>query len=505
MRVQAVVALGLLAALGVSCAAQTAAFPTPLANTAPAWSGPSSLQVEEDSSLFLSNVSSWASDPDGDTLIFNATGAHLLWVDRYVANGTYELRATDPNWAGSTSLLVSVDDGNGSVISVVVAVTVANVNDAPVLPASGPDIVVNQGQQYVSTDIVATDVDLALWQAGVSESLTYSDDTSLFVVETVRSDKPSLEPQYLARINFQPTNDQVGTWFANITATDASGATSKMRLRIVVNNLNDNPVGVRISITDQDGLVRAVTIPNQKIPYDEGDSITMQVTADDPDLRMRANDPTQRVDPNERITCTVSVTFTGSLDVPQSDTVKPTIDPDTCLSEFSPGNNEVGTFTIVVTVRDQSQASTSFRFQVEVKNINQPPVPRVVAPLDNFNLKETDTIQLSAVATDPDTPESLLQFTWRIEIVGGQVYNANGKTAQVQITNPDTAGHQVRITLKVTDNLDAAVPLEASLNATGTIAAHVGSPGFEGPAVIAGLLGAVAVAALVGTRRRRQQ
>lgn len=380
-----------------------------------------------------------------------------------------------------------------------------NTNDAPVLPATWADIIVSQDQFYSGTDIVATDLDLALWEQNVAESLVYSDNTPLFNVETVASPKPTGEPQYLARISFKPTNEQVGTWEVDITVTDAAGESSTMHLRVIVNNANDSPSGVRVNITSQlKGDTTSITVPNSKVSFDQDDVLDIVVTADDPDMHFRVNEPTVRVDPAEKMQCSATSQFVGSLGIPQPDYVKPTIDA-TCVGMFEPGNEEVGTFTVIVTVRDNSDASTSFRFQLEIRNINDPPERVVVgSPAEGFRLPSSGSVQLQGTASDPDSPDSALTYSWTVEIIGGQRYTANGKNAQVNIENPDEADHPVKVTLRVTDNLDITNPIVVEMTANGTIQGKPTTPGFDALGTIAALTAAVGIAGMAAWQRRRR-
>ncbi len=447
-----------------------------------------------------------ASDPDDQ--ILGQAPTTFYWSDDTdffdVPNGLIDFVPTNRQ-VGTWQIRIIVNDSQLPA-TYTFTLVVNNTNDAPVLPAQWADIIVDQDRFYSGTDIVATDLDLSLWELNVAESLVYTDDTALFNVDTVASPKPTGEPQYLARISFKATNEQVGTWHVNITVTDAAGESSKMALRVIVNNANDIPGSVHVEITSQlDGDTTSVTVPNSKVSFMQGDVLDFVVTADDPDMHFRVNEPNLRVDPTEKMQCSATATFVGSLGIPQPDYVKPQID-SACSGLFEPGNEEVGTFTVVVTVRDNQDASTSFRFQLEIKNVNDDPRDvRVISPADGFVLPESGAVQLQGVASDPDSPDSALTYTWTVEVIGGQRYTANGKTAQITVANEDTSDHPVKVTLRVTDNLDITNPIVVEMTSNGTIKGTPSTPGFESAATIGALLAVAGVAGLVAWQRRRRE
>ncbi|HEX9708693.1 MAG TPA: hypothetical protein VGB42_01760, partial [Candidatus Thermoplasmatota archaeon] len=446
-----------------------------------------------------------ASDPDD--LIPGQAPTTFYWSDDTtffdVVGGLIDFVPTNAQ-VGTWQIIVRVNDSQLTA-SYTFQLVVNNTNDAPVLPATWPDIIVSQDQFYSGTDIVATDLDLSLWELNVPESLVYADDTPLFNVETVSSPKPTGEPQYLARISFKATNEQVGTWNVNITVSDAAGERSTMRLRVIVNNINDSPTGVRVNISSQiEGDTTTVTVPNSKVSFMQDDVLDIVVTADDPDMRFRVNEPAVRVDPAERLQCSVTSTFVGSLGIPQPDYVKPTVDTS-CAGLFEPGNEEVGIFTVSITVRDNSDDSATFRFQLEIKNVNDPPKDvRIISPSEGIVLLDTGAVQLSGVAADPDSPDSALTYSWTVEVIGGQRYTANGKTAQITVDNPDPADHPVMVTLRVTDNLDITNPIVVEMTVNGTIKGRPAQPGFEAFGALGAIMVVAGVAALAAWQRRRR-
>jgi Ca2+-binding RTX toxin-like protein len=122
-------------------------------NDAPVVSGPVTLTVIEDTALRISaeNLLSTSSDVDADTLsVSNLTTDSGLLVE--IRNGLWEL-TPDAEFFGTINLTYNVNDGEYS-IPATAAVTVAAVNDAPVL---GTPVLAN-GIENVSYILNASDL-----------------------------------------------------------------------------------------------------------------------------------------------------------------------------------------------------------------------------------------------------------------------------------------------------------------------------------------------------------
>jgi hypothetical protein len=452
------------------------------------------------------------SDPDDQ--VPGASRTVFTWTDDtnlFEINTTGWIIFTPTNdQVGSWAITVRVSDGTATA-PLAFTLIVDNTNDAPVLPPYA-DINVSQDVDFTAPLIKAQDPDLALWNKGVTESLIYTDDCALFNIELVQqpSPTPGAPPDPVGRIRIHATNEQVGDWVCTVTVTDAGGLSDALEIHVVVNNVNDAPTGVRINITDDSGDVREVTVSDTKVVYKQDEHLMMNVYASDPDMALRQNDPSKRVNPNEALTCSVFSQFTGSLDVPQTNPEKPTItsayDPvDGCMIDFTPTNTEVGTFTITVTVRDAAQTSINFKLKLQVDNVNDAPTNvRIVAPTASFMVDATGTLTVSGSAADVDTAESGLTYSWVVEIVGGGRYTSSAKNAQIPMSNTDSGDKVVKVTFKVTDNLDATNPIEVTAQVNGTIKGKPSTPGFELPAVVMGLA-LVAAVMVVAQRRRRDE
>ncbi len=132
-----------------------------------------------------------------------------------------------------------------------------------------------------------------------------------------------------------PGNEEVGTYWLNLTAKDLCGFTGYANVTFTVANVNDDPV-----ITTPD-----VTSANEDEPY----SVAYEATDVDP---------------------------TGDTLVWSLDTVAGwlTLDPDTGLLEGTPGNDDVGTHRVTVGVTDGRGGADATTFLLTVENVNDDPV-----------------------------------------------------------------------------------------------------------------------------------
>ncbi|MCG8604604.1 DNRLRE domain-containing protein, partial [bacterium] len=115
----------------------------------------------------------------------------------------------------------------------------------------------------------------------------------------------------------------------------------------------------------------------------------------------------------------LTVQFTGSQ------SFDPNGDPITFRWEFGNGDrsNEAdpvytyttpGTYTATLTVEDPKGAADTFLLEIIVGS--EPPVPTILSPANGASFFPHQTIALQGTASDPDEPESSLQFEWEIDL-----------------------------------------------------------------------------------------
>jgi len=190
-------------------------------NSLPVWNmSNTSFSVDEDSRI---EIQANASDPDGDPInysilnkptnaIINSSTGLFSWtpVDADVGTHILTFRATD-SVGGSRDLNISI--------------TVHNTNDPPeLLP------IANQ-TAYVDDEFVlyvyATDDDL-----DSGDSLTFSDNSSLFDIEKISQNSTHAK----AKIDFTPSEDDVGNYWIKIKVTDSHGESDSKNFYLSVQN-----------------------------------------------------------------------------------------------------------------------------------------------------------------------------------------------------------------------------------------------------------------------------
>jgi chitodextrinase len=271
---------------------------------------------------------------------------------------------TDNNDAGSHTVTVTVSDGSLTDTQNV-TVTVTDVNVAPVLDTIA-DITVNEGDT-VTISPTATDPD------GDTLTYTYSG--------------------WMSSSSYTTNSNDVGTHTVTVTVSDGT-LTDSQDVIITVNNVNQAPVLDTIA----------------DITVNEGDTITLNPTATDPD--------------GDALTYTYSGWMTSA--------------------SYTTDNNDAGSHTVTVTVSDGS-LTDSQDVTVTVSNTNRPPV---LNPIADITANEGDTVTLNPTATDPDG--DALTYT----------YSGWMTSASYTTDNNDAGSHTVTVAVSdgsLTDSQDVTV------------------------------------------------
>ena len=297
-----------------------------------------------------------AQDPDlpfGDALYYYAISEQIeVGVD--MATGRVTFTPTDAN-VGTLNISIRVQDRAGLKDERTLVVTVANVNDPPVLDAIG-DQTRSQGDT-VSVQLHWTDPDLAVAGAGEHVTLT--------------SDGPEwLRPDASGLISFTADQSKVGVWYANYTVSDAAGLSSTEMVLWTILDVNDLPV----ITTVLPGVVAAV----------EGQPFTFTFAATDLD-----GDALAWSDDSPLFAIGVS---TGAI-------------------SFTPKRADAGAHRVTVTVSDGRGGTANATFDLTVASVNHAPVITNVAPLNGTSYDQGETISFMATATDSDG--DALTYIWK--------------------------------------------------------------------------------------------
>jgi len=320
--------------------------------------------------LFSYDASSHFADPDvGDVLTYTATLANgdplPAWLSVDPQTGVISGTPDDAD-LGSVSIVVTATDQGGLSTSDTFDITVANVNDAPVVSLAIADTTTDEDAVF-SLDISANfnDVDLG-------DALTFS--------ATLANGDPL--PAWLSfspagEFSGAPSNSDVGVISVIVTASDLDGLSASDTFDLTVVNVNDAPV---VTLAVADGSVDAGELFSQDLSahFADDDSIHGDVL-------------------------TYSATLVGGDPLP----AWLSIDADTGVISGTPGLGDIGVATILVTVTDLAGATASDTFDLSVTNINSPPVLTVAVPDQTTDEDALFSYDLSANFEDGDLGDAL--------------------------------------------------------------------------------------------------
>jgi PKD repeat protein len=203
---------------------------------------------------------------------------------------------------GEYTVTLTVTDDDGGVGSD--STTCSVLNSDPIIESVDDTI-------HATEDLLFTLHISALDSQG--DAITFSDDSDLF----------EIDPQ-TGKIEFTPSNDDVGTHTITITASDEDGGVATVTFSIIISNTNDPPILNEI---------------NPQIAH-EGQEFIMVVSATDLD----SGDLLSFSDNSELFV----------------------IDPISGTITYIPKGKDEGKYTIQITVTDQSGGSDSKSFTLEV-------------------------------------------------------------------------------------------------------------------------------------------
>ena len=306
------------------------------------FSNESVVDVEEDSyftASFEYKISSYPSQNSFQSTSLDTNASWLTWdAMSNTISGTPTNDDIGPYWANLT-----VTDMISSTVKAIM-LTVVNVNAAPVILTSD-DTSCFQDLLYVK-NYTAIDVD------PTNDTFTWSLNTSALwlAINSVTG-----------ALSGTPTNDDVGTFWVNVTVSDGNGGTDYTNFTLTVININDAPVIVTPDI------ISATEDALYSVDYNATD-----------------------IDPTSDILTWNLSTDAGWL----------TMDPSLGWLNGTPTNEDVGTFWVQVEVDDGNNGSDVHEFTIVVSNTNDAPVWSL-APEDQ-NMTEGEVLFLDCLAMDVD-------------------------------------------------------------------------------------------------------
>ncbi|MEZ6101439.1 MAG: putative Ig domain-containing protein [Pirellulaceae bacterium] len=349
-------------------------------NTAPVLSAIPDQNATEDTAFSLSLPAFFANNDVGDVITYAATFGGATWLSVNSSTGAISGTPTNEN-VGSVTVNATATDSQGATATDTFTITVANVNDAPVV---GPiaDSTATEDQPF-SLTVTAADVD-----AGDSITLAAAWATG------ITADGQPIDGQPLpAWLTFNPTtrtftgtpaNNDVGELMIVVTATDQSNATGGDLFVLTIENTPDAPVV-------------ANDVPNQSADQGFPFQLNLSNTFSD-------------VDPGDVLT--LSVTQVNGSAIPAWLTFNAT----TNVLSGTPANEDVGTLELKVVATDRDNLTAEDTFFLNVGNTPDPPF--VVTEIPDSNATEDTPFSLNVANNfnDPDVGDSL---TFTATLQGG--------------------------------------------------------------------------------------
>ncbi|HLL02695.1 MAG TPA: tandem-95 repeat protein [Myxococcaceae bacterium] len=366
-----------------------------------------------------------ASDPDSDPITYAWTQDPASPAGSFSSNTTSNPTWTAPTVAATTTftLRVTVFDGRGGSAQGSIPVEVAPPsaqNRPPVLttPVATPDTVDSRGIVSLSTS--ASDPD--------SDPITYAWTQEPATPAGSFTDATAFNP-----IWFAPRVPTQTVFSLRVTASDGRGGTDTETVPVTVRAYVNNAPAISAGPS-----ASATTVNEQQ-------SITLSVTAEDPD-----GDP---------LTYAWSQTAPGS---PTGNFSNPSVSNPTWTAPDVTAN---GTYTLRVTITDGQGGSTQGSINITVQKVNLAPVVSAISSSSNsLSAGDTGTFTISAV--DPDGDPLTISWSQTVPSAGTFVGSTSGQSAQ-WFSPP--VGSQTPFTLSVSVTDNQAAPVVRTFNIPVTV------------------------------------
>jgi len=337
----------------------------PVANAA-------SVSGSEDASI---DIAISGDDADSDLLSFTIVTApsngSLSSVSNVNQSGSTTLGdltyTPNANFNGSDSFTFQVDDGNGNTDTAVVDLSVAAVNDAPVVADVSSS---TSEEQRVTIALEGSDVDGDLLTFSVA---TAPDNGQLSsIASATQSGNTSA-----TSVDYQPNTEFNGQDSFVIAVSDGNGGSANLTVTVDVSSVNDAPVVADVtSGTSED---QQVTIALEGTDAD-GDLLTFSV-ATSPD--------------NGQLSSIASATQSGNTSATSVD--------------YQPNADFNGQDSFVIAVSDGNGGSENLTVTIDVASVND--APKLVAIPDQTVAEDMDITALPFQASDVETSLSNLTIT----------------------------------------------------------------------------------------------
>lgn len=289
------------------------------------------------------NIEASASDPDGnlEKVNFKINDDFFKTTSTRPFNTTFKPTAT-----GTYKIEAIAFDKNGLKTIKAVSVTVKTANRKPIITINSPaDASSYELGETIELNAEASDPD------GNLEKVNYRINDAFFKTISVRP----------FTTNFKPT--EAGTYKIVAIAFDKGGLTTEKTVNITIKTPNKKPIVNVIS-------------PVNESTYELGETINLKAEASDPDGNL------------EKVNYRINGKFFKTIsEIPYNADFKPT---------------EAGVYEIVAVAFDKDGLSTESIVNITVKAPNLEPTVEVTSPADGSVYELGETIDLSAIASDPE-------------------------------------------------------------------------------------------------------
>ncbi|MFH1248580.1 MAG: hypothetical protein V1660_00315 [archaeon] len=346
-----------------------------LFNLAPYWINLTSTQFSgTENAVFSLNLSSNATDSDNDIITFASNSTTPDFPSFNITpRGFINFTASDMDVCFNV-VNVTISDGRGGLNSTPLNITIANINDAPVLSQIPDQQACENVFYYLNTGLYAFDADVSYVPCS-NQQLHFYDNSSLFVIN-----------ENTGEIAFTPTPENEGFYFIRLFVTDNLLADYK-DMALTVIEVNDAPVlqsvGSRTLRTNR----------------------TLYIDAD-------ANDEEDGSDPIADLTFNVTflsgVKFfdinplTGVVNSTTNDSLNGTYSVRFCVVDSGIPNPHINASSFC---GDGSPKSDCEIVSIVLSSNNFPPVITYYMPQTNMTIYENDTLQFGVIAYDPEGGE----------------------------------------------------------------------------------------------------
>ncbi len=374
----------------------------------------------------------------GDTLSYSVTladGESLPnWLSFDAAKRTISGTPTNSE-VGNIGLKVTATDNNGASANQTFSLSVANVNDSPI-------VWVRIGEQVAIEDLAFsytipadtfTDVDVG---DSLNYNVTLADGSPL--PSWLNFDVNSLT------LSGMPSNNEVGDIVLNVIATDMAGATASQPFTLNIANVNDAPavsVSIGTQVATEDSNFTYIIPAEAFADVDVGDVLTYVVTSINGDSL-----------PSWLSFDAATKTISGT-----------------------PSNSEVGNITLKVIATDSSGESAEQLLTVNVANVNDAPTVLVAIeaqnatedvafsytiPVDAFaDVDVVDSLTFTTTLSDGNSLPSWLSFDADTRTFSGNLGNSEVGNITLKVIATDLSGESAEqsFTVNVANVNDAPI------------------------------------------------